>query len=228
MVIFSKAILVYGVYRSIFHVALTLPGELGVFFSWHHVSKKTSRPDLSQKDFAGWGPGIPVAVAPFQCVRSGIFFSKKAPKWCLENIVCHFLRQLWLVLGVQLMEINSKPLFSSWFLFILFDAWHTGVNQTGHSVMHHARQHRAARKMLQQFEDTLSLHWLQLFEQIEVPIEQAGKRPTREQSLVTVQQVHVPGFSSRKWMAEMTHHFPLNRGNVFFCWSVRLIGLFYI
>lgn len=65
------------------------------------------------------------------------------------------------------MEIDSKPLFSRWFLFILFDARHTGVNQTGHSVMHHARQHRAARKMLQQFEDTLSLYGFQLFEQIE-------------------------------------------------------------
>ena len=27
---------------------------------------------------------------------------------CLENIVYHFLRQLWLVLGVKLMEINSN------------------------------------------------------------------------------------------------------------------------
>ena len=26
----------------------------------------------------------------------------------LENIVCHYFRQLWLVLGVKLMEINSK------------------------------------------------------------------------------------------------------------------------
>ena len=32
-------------------------------------------------------------------------------KWSLENIVCHFLRQLWLVLGVQLMEINSNRCF---------------------------------------------------------------------------------------------------------------------
>ena len=177
-------------------------GELGVFFPWHHVEqqKKPSRPDLSQKDFAGWGLGISSCSCTFSMCKKWPFFgTKKVPKWSLENIgKCHFLRQLWLVLGVQLMEINSKPLFSSWFLFILFDAWHTGVNQTGHSVMHHARQHRAARKMLQQFEDTLSLHWLQLFEQIEVPIEQAGKRPTREQSLVTVQQVQVPGFSSRK------------------------------
>ena len=44
--------------------------------------------------------------------------------------------------------------------------------------MHHARQHRAARKMLQQFEDTWSLHWFQLFEHTEVPVEQAEKKTT--------------------------------------------------
>ena len=34
--------------------------------------------------------------------------------WCLENIgKYHFFRQLWLVLGVKLMEINSN-LFSRW------------------------------------------------------------------------------------------------------------------
>ena len=32
---------------------------------------------------------------------------------CLETIVYHFFRQLWLVLGVKLMEINSN-LFSRW------------------------------------------------------------------------------------------------------------------
>ena len=32
---------------------------------------------------------------------------------CLENIVYHYFRQLWLVLGVKLMEINSN-LFSRW------------------------------------------------------------------------------------------------------------------
>ena len=29
-------------------------------------------------------------------------------KYYLENIVYHFFRQLWLVLGVKLMEINSN------------------------------------------------------------------------------------------------------------------------
>ena len=35
---------------------------------------------------------------------------------CLENLVYHFFRQLWLVLGVKLMEINSN-LFSRWCFF---------------------------------------------------------------------------------------------------------------
>ena len=75
-------------------MALTLPGELGVFFSWHHVEqqKKPSRPDLSQKDFAGWGLGIPVAVGTFSMCKKWHFLHQKST----ENIVCHFLRQLWL------------------------------------------------------------------------------------------------------------------------------------
>ena len=35
---------------------------------------------------------------------------------CLENLVYHFFRQLWLVLGVKLLEINSN-----WFLFFFRD-----------------------------------------------------------------------------------------------------------
>ena len=34
----------------------------------------------------------------------------------MENLVYHFFRQLWLVLGVKLMEINSN-LFSRWMVF---------------------------------------------------------------------------------------------------------------
>ena len=31
-----------------------------------------------------------------------------AKSYCLENLVYHFFRQLWLVLGVKLMEIKSN------------------------------------------------------------------------------------------------------------------------
>ncbi len=38
----------------------------------------------------------------------------------LENLVYHSFRQLWLVLGVKLMEINSN-LFSRYFIYIAFE-----------------------------------------------------------------------------------------------------------
>ncbi len=54
-----------------------------------------------------------------RCCCHGLYqrIQRKGPwSWkinCLENLVYHFFRQQWLVLGVKLMEINSN-LFSRW------------------------------------------------------------------------------------------------------------------
>jgi len=94
--------------------------------------------------------------------------------------------------------------------------------------MHHARQHRAARKMLQQFEDTLSLHGFQLFEQIEVPIEQSGKKTNTG----TVTCDRTASSSTLLFFQKINGRndppFSVESGHLFLLECVCLIGLFYI
>ena len=62
--------------------------------------------------------------------------------YCLENLVYHFFRQLWLVLGVKLMEINSN-----WFSRWLFnrDPRHPLNNQIQKTSHLFPRQHVFSR-----------------------------------------------------------------------------------
>ena len=63
---------------------------------------------------------ITLTCDPQISLKKDIMQWEKKNNMYLENLVYHSFRQLWLVLGVKLMEINSN-LFSRYFIYIAFE-----------------------------------------------------------------------------------------------------------